>query len=98
MGASDWDEERNNLAGPADREARFDRIRWFGQTILRHSQTQDGFRERLALFWGDHFTAQGKSGLVKLMGAPYVETAIRPHMSGTLSLKVRNANIVRVTD
>ena len=67
------------------REARFDRTRWFGQLILRHSQTEDGFRERLALFWGDHFTAQGKTGLVKLMGAPYVETAIRPYVSGTFA-------------
>ena len=64
------------------REARFDHIGWFGQIILRHSQTEDGFRERLALFWGDHFTAQGKSGLAKRMGAPYVDTAIRPYLSG----------------
>ncbi|WIY23488.1 DUF1800 domain-containing protein [Parasedimentitalea psychrophila] len=64
------------------REARFEHTRWFGQIILRHSQTEDGFRERLALFWGDHFTAQGKSGLAKRMGAPYVDAAIRPYVSG----------------
>ena len=67
------------------REARSNRARWFGQIILRHCQTEDGFRERLALFWGDHFTAQGKSGLAKLMGAPYVDTAIRPLMTGNFA-------------
>lgn len=67
------------------REARFKRVGWFGQIILRHSQTEDGFRERLALFWGDHFTAQGKAGLAKLLGASYVDTAIRPHVSGSFA-------------
>ncbi|TLP67280.1 DUF1800 domain-containing protein [Parasedimentitalea maritima] len=56
--------------------------RWFSQVILRHSQTNDGFRERLALFWADHFTALGKGGLRRQMNAPYVETAIRPHLTG----------------
>jgi len=66
-------------------KARTDRARWFGQIILRHGQTSDGFRERLALFWGDHFTAQGKGGLLQLMGAPYVDSAIRPHLSGNFA-------------
>jgi len=64
------------------KEARLARTRWFGQIMLRHSRTEDGMRERLASFWGDHFTAQGKSGLFKLLGSPYVETAIRPHVTG----------------
>ena len=67
------------------REARANRTRWFGQIILRHCQTKDGLRERLALFWGDHFTAQGKSGLARTLGAPYVDTAIRPLITGNFS-------------
>ncbi|PCJ08254.1 MAG: hypothetical protein COB16_07935 [Rhodobacteraceae bacterium] len=75
-------EELNDQFKSMRKKSRFTRVRWFGQVILRHSQTEDGFRERLALFWGDHFTAQGKGGLLQLMGAPYVETAIRPYVSG----------------
>lgn len=67
------------------KQAQSKRIRWFGQIILRHSQTRDGLRERLALFWGDHFTARGKGGLQRLMGAPYVESAVRPFVTGKFS-------------
>ena len=43
MGASDWDEERNNLAGPADREARFDRAaRAIANCQRRNRKPSDG--------------------------------------------------------
>lgn len=67
------------------KKARASRVRWIIQTVLRHSQTEDGFRERLALFWGDHFTARGKGGLQKLMGTPYVDSAIRPYVAGNFA-------------
>lgn len=70
--------ERNIL----NKIARQDRARWYGQTILRWSHTQTGFRERLASFWADHFTAMGKVGVVRRATSPYVEEAIRPHLSG----------------
>ena len=43
MGASDWGEERNNLAGPADRVARFDRAaRAFADCQRRNRKPIDG--------------------------------------------------------
>ena len=56
--------------------------RWLGQSVLRWAQTDQGLRERLVLFWADHFTAVGKAGILKLANAPYVEEAIRPNISG----------------
>lgn len=58
------------------------RFGWHGQRLLRHVHTRDGFRERLVLFWADHFTAQGKSGATRVLAAPYAESVIRPHLSG----------------
>lgn len=51
-------------------------------TILRRTQTTTGFRERLAFFWADHFTARGKSNIVRFGTSPYIEEAIRPHIAG----------------
>ncbi|WP_027258162.1 DUF1800 domain-containing protein [Leisingera aquimarina] len=58
------------------------RIKWHGQRLLRHVYTRDAFRERLVLFWADHFTAQGKNGALRILAAPYAETVIRPHVAG----------------
>ncbi len=55
---------------------------WFVNSLLRWTWTDVPFRERLALFWADHFTAKGKIGLLAPAGFPYVETAIRPHVAG----------------
>lgn len=55
---------------------------WFRQSLLRRALTEDGFRERLAQFWGDHFTAVGKGGPWVAAYLPYVEEAIRPHLAG----------------
>ncbi len=85
--------ERENLnaqAGKASREkrralqreARQNHLAVFVRTQQRRIHASDGFRERLTVFWGDHFTAIGKRGLMKL-GAPlYIEDAIRPHVTG----------------
>ena len=62
--------------------ARTDRLRWLGQQILRRTWTEDGLRERLVGFWADHFTAQGKAGLLRWSATPYVEETIRPHVTG----------------
>lgn len=58
------------------------RYGWHGQRLLRHVSTRDGFRERLVLFWADHFTAQGKTGPTRVLAAPYAESVIRPHVTG----------------
>lgn len=58
------------------------RLRTFGQLQLRRIHGNDSFRERLVAFWADHFTAQGKAGLIKLAVPAYMEEAVRPHVSG----------------
>ncbi|MEP4978185.1 DUF1800 domain-containing protein [Ascidiaceihabitans sp.] len=65
-----------------NRIARTDKGRWLGQNLLRRSYTEQGFFERLAFFWGDHFSAQGKQGLIRRATSPYIEDAIRPNMTG----------------
>lgn len=57
--------------------------RWYGRTVLRWTYSQQGFHERLASFWGDHFTARGKTGLLRRAASPYHDDAIRPHIAGT---------------
>ncbi|MFV1465316.1 MULTISPECIES: DUF1800 domain-containing protein [unclassified Phaeobacter] len=54
---------------------------WFVRRLLRCVTTPHGFRERLALFWADHFTAQGKIAALRYAATPYVETSIRPHIA-----------------
>ena len=62
--------------------ARVDMVKWFGRTLLRRVYSQTTFRERLAYFWGDHFSATGKTGLIRRATSPYIEDAIRPNISG----------------
>lgn len=59
-----------------------DLLQGVGQNVQRWSRTGTGFRERLALFWADHFTVVGKSGPQRSAVASYVDAAIRPNMSG----------------
>ncbi|MEM9497407.1 MAG: DUF1800 domain-containing protein [Pseudomonadota bacterium] len=54
---------------------------WFRHALLRRITTNDGFRERLVSFWGDHFTAHGKGPARHLSYLPYLEDAIRPHVT-----------------
>jgi uncharacterized protein (DUF1800 family) len=54
---------------------------WFATALLRRIETRDGLRERLVAFWGDHFTAQGKNGLLRKTGSAYLEEAVRPHLN-----------------
>lgn len=64
------------------KQARFDMIHWLGQSMLRRTYTEAGFHERLVCFWGDHFAARGKGGLLKSATSPYVEEAVRPFVGG----------------
>ncbi|SEP86764.1 DUF1800 domain-containing protein [Thalassovita taeanensis] len=59
--------------------------RWLAMQLMRRSWTEDALRERLMGFWADHFTAQGKAGVLKRGGAPYVEESIRPHLTGSFA-------------
>lgn len=64
------------------RDARIAQGQWLGMQVQRRVHTADGLRERLVTFWADHFTAQGKAGVMQRAASPYVETAIRPHVTG----------------
>lgn len=65
-----------------NKAARQEMARWLGQDLLRRSYTRAAFRERLVAFWGDHFSAQGKRGVIRRGTSPYLESAIRPHIAG----------------
>lgn len=62
-----------------------DRLAALGQALLRWGHSEQGFRERLAQFWSDHFTAVGKSRLYRSAVPAYVDMAIRPNLSGRFS-------------
>ncbi|MDF1728714.1 MAG: DUF1800 domain-containing protein [Sulfitobacter sp.] len=59
---------------------------WLGTvatTLARRAGTVDAFRERLVAFWGDHFTARGKGGMLRFAAPSYLEEAVRPNITGT---------------
>ncbi|EYD77615.1 hypothetical protein Rumeso_00781 [Rubellimicrobium mesophilum DSM 19309] len=64
------------------REAHAERSAEFRATLARLACAEDGLRERLVLFWADHFTVRGKSGAWDRYITPYVEEAIRPRVAG----------------
>lgn len=66
----------------ANRHAREAKAAWFLNTQLRRSYTTQAFKERLIAFWADHFTAQGKQGVIRRATSPYIDDAIRPNVSG----------------
>ncbi|MGR3468476.1 MAG: DUF1800 domain-containing protein [Shimia sp.] len=53
-----------------------------GRRLMRMATTEDGLRERLTLFWADHFTAFGKDALWRYATEIYIAEAIRPHVAG----------------
>lgn len=52
------------------------------QFAQRAAQTEDGFRERLVLFWTDHFAARVKGSNTDALTPAFVDDAIRPHLTG----------------
>ena len=65
-----------------NKEARVAQAIWMGQHLNRWVGTEAPLRERLTMFWADHFTATGKAGIIRRAATPYVESAIRPHING----------------
>ncbi|MEL6585616.1 MAG: DUF1800 domain-containing protein [Pseudomonadota bacterium] len=53
-----------------------------GRAFARAMGTEDGFRERLAWFWADHFAVANGQGFLRRTVAGYHEDAIRPHIAG----------------
>ncbi|MEB8388110.1 DUF1800 domain-containing protein [Rhodobacteraceae bacterium KMM 6894] len=73
------------------RKTRADAAGWMGQMMLRRALTEDGLRERLVSFWADHFTARGNGRIWPQGQLPYIEQAIRPHVSGRFGDMLRAA-------
>ena len=46
------------------------------------ASTADGFRERWALFWANHFTVSGTKELTAVMVGPFEQEVIRPYAFG----------------
>lgn len=64
------------------------RAAWFGalrRSYARRVETEAAFRERLVAFWGDHFTARGKGGLLRFAMPAYLEEAVRPRITGSFA-------------
>lgn len=66
---------------------------WLRQSLMRRAATQDGLRERLVAFWSDHFTVKGRFGAWRSGTLPYVEEAIRPHVTGRFADMLRAASM-----
>lgn len=75
----------NEVQNKFNEVARKARADWVTLMLARRAWAEDGFRERLTSFWADHFTVQGKFGLLRRGVAPFTETSIRPHVAGRFS-------------
>lgn len=64
-----------------NQKARVAWLYWIGQTLLRRTYSHTAFRERIVAFWGDHFTATGKRGVIRRATTPYLDDAIRPFIT-----------------
>lgn len=62
--------------------ARKEHFKWMAAHLNRRIHSATPMLERLESFWADHFTATGKAGLLRRAVSPYVESAIRPHLTG----------------
>lgn len=81
----DNEPELRNAMREERRMARRDSLAWMVNSVLRWTWTGQGFHERLVWFWADHFSAQGKAGILKHANATYIEEAIRPLTTGRFS-------------
>lgn len=61
----------------------------FRTMMLRLALAEDGFRERLVLFWADHFTATVLGPRLRGALYSYVDEAIRPHVAGRFADMLR---------
>ena len=61
----------------------------FRQLLNRSIQSEAPFRERLARFWGDHFTVEGRTNETRFAVPHFVEEAIRPRLNGRFADMLR---------
>jgi uncharacterized protein (DUF1800 family) len=83
-GRAEQREYRRNpdLGRPARDESRRmiaeDQALWIPRLIA----ARQGFRERLAAFWGNRFTVAARGPVLSLLVQPFHDQAIRPHLAG----------------
>lgn len=53
--------------------------------LARATASPDGLRERLAGFWGDHFTVVSRAPVLKPFPTAMMEDAIRPNLTGSFA-------------
>lgn len=73
----------------ASRRMRGEALQGVSQMLLRRALGEDGLRERLVAFWGDHFTAVAPNVRMRFAQVHYINEAIRPHVAGTFSEMLR---------
>lgn len=61
--------------------------------IARALASPDGFRERLAWFWADHFTTVPRLREHSVLTGDMTERAIRPHLAGRFADMLRAADL-----
>ncbi|MGV6812747.1 MAG: DUF1800 domain-containing protein [Brevirhabdus sp.] len=59
--------------------------------LSRAAFARDSFRERLTMFWADHFTTVARGPQFTGIVTTYVNEAIRPHVTGRFADLVRSA-------
>nr|WP_253948989.1 DUF1800 domain-containing protein [Mangrovicoccus sp. HB161399] len=62
-------------------------------TVSRGVAADDGFRDRLTLFWADHFTAAGRGAFLRNRVDTYVDAAIRPNVAGKFADMLKAAEL-----
>lgn len=62
-------------------------MRWHDllSRVARGVGARDGFGERLAQFWADHFSIRADDNAQQPLVSAYLDEAIRPHLSGTFA-------------
>lgn len=58
-------------------------------TIARAVEARFGIQERLTAFWADHFTVRRRGADTIHLVSPFVEDAIRPHITGSFPAMLR---------
>jgi uncharacterized protein (DUF1800 family) len=81
-------EKNEQRAAAAARQQQAQRV-----AFARALDAPSGFRERLVLFWADHFTVRAKGGPDRLFPAAFVDEAIRPHVAGRFTDILRAATL-----
>lgn len=59
--------------------------------LFRAAFSPDDLRERLVLFWANHFSVAGRNARFRPMAPAFLEDAIRPHLAGSFAELLRAA-------